>query len=192
MRGKFLFALIALICLIVGVVFFISNTSAYPYQLNLTDGTLIDLNTSINMTNNITIYIIHENASIVNNTYTLNNSYFNNTYINNTNTTIYYWNGTTNSTFDERFTLFDARYIEETEFSSYKTSLLVPTKAEFDALTTKVNNIDVTETTDDSDSNGGMWLVIIICLLLSVCAMVISGIIMKKIREDPNEKYSLS
>jgi len=184
--------------LVFALIFLAVAVSAYPYQLNLTDGTLIDLNESNNATN-ITIYIVNQ-TTIVSNTInnTINNSYFNNSnvYVNNTNVTNYYWDfndtTSTNGTFENRFSLFDARYVQVLDFNSYKTSLLFPSKAEFDALTTRVNNINVT--TNDEVSLGGLWSMSILTFILSLCGIVIAGLVMKKMREDSNENeetYSL-
>jgi len=169
------------------IIFLATAVSAYPYQLNLTDGNLIDLNASNNMTNNITIYIIHENATIFNNTIntTINitnnpiTEIYNSTYIN------YIWNGTTNSTFDERFVLFDTRYVEESEFNSYKNNLLIPTKTEFDNLVTKVNNINMTGV-ENPISHGGLWSMSIVAFILALVAFVFI-IIIKRSME--NEQY---
>jgi len=176
--------------LVFALIFLAIAVSAYPYQLNLTDGTLIDLNESNNATN-ITIYVITEAITINN---TINNSYFNNTYFNSTNVTTYYWDfgnstNVTNSTFDARFVLFDSRYVEEVDFSSYKTALLVPTKAEFDALVTKVNNINITGTTTivDEGSHGGLWSMVIISLLLALAGIVMAGMVIKQMREGSND-----
>ena len=187
--SKLITTLMAFVAFACGIVLLATAVSAYPYQLNLTDGTLIDLNTTSNMTNNITIYVLHDNATIINNT--LNNTYVNNTYINNTNSTYYIWNGTTNSTFDERFTLFDARYVEETDFSSYKTALLVPTKTEFDALKTQVNNINVTAIDDiKNTSHGGLWTIIVITFIIALAGLLI-GIKIIKDGVSENESYTL-
>ena len=190
--SKLITTLMAFVAFACGLVLLATAVSAYPYQLNLTDGTLIDLNSSNNMTNNITIYVITEAITINN---TINNSYFNNTYFNSTNITTYQWDfgnsssNVTNSTFDTRFVLFDSRYVEEVDFSSYKNALLFPTKTEFDALVTKVNNINITGTTTivDEGSHGGLWSMMVISLLLALAGVVMAGMVIKQTREGSND-----
>ena len=135
--------------------------SGWPYQLNLSDGSLVDLNSSNLNTTNFTIYIIHitQNNTILTSPNYTNYTYtnYNYTYINSTitqnitQTTIlqnltcvncsYFYNNTGYNKSEE-----DGRFILLTDFNSYKNGLTYPSRSEFDSLNTKVVNISLAET----------------------------------------------
>lgn len=172
--------------------------SAWPYQLNLSDGTIIDLNSSNNETANLTIYVLnytYSNITYFNNTYP-NNTYLNltnYTYVNQSNwtclnctynvsnfTTVtnvsnftYFLINATNNTIYNR-TEAEAKFMAIAEFNSFKNGLSYATKAEFDVLKANVTNTIIKET-----SHGGLWGVVIFTLIIASIGAFLSFKIMK-------------
>jgi len=145
---------------------------AWPYQLNLTDGTLYDLNASNNATNNFTIFVVNQ-TTIINNTYTINQTVV----INQTNVTCY--NCTyTNVTYSSNIT--NGSFLTTDDFTTYKTSLvpMVP-RAEYNALVARVDGINVS--LEGEKSHGGLWGGIIVGWLVFVVAIFL---IYKSKREE--------
>ena len=140
--------------------------SAWPYQLNISNGQIIDLNASNNATTNFTIYV-----------YMINQTYNNTIYINQTNFTCYnctnisYYNYTyifKNGTF-YNITEADSKFVTLSDYNSYK-AINFPTRAEYDTLLSRVNSINLTATPTDT-SHGIMWGGIIIGWLLTGIAI---------------------
>jgi len=157
--------------ILISLLFFTSlivMVSAAPYQLNLSTGTLIDLNETANFTTNLTIYIIHQNVSYpISYNYTnCNVSFYNYTnytfVLNDTNGTIYTVNETNN------------KFLTISAFDSYKFSLSYPYAplSELNNLVTKVNELN--QTVADNKENSGtviIWGVIIIDTILVIVAI---------------------
>jgi len=143
--------------LLIMMIFAIGLISAAPYQLNLSSGILTDLNESNNTTGNITIYVINQNYTI-NQTQTFNYTYY---IANETFNQTYYLTNITNDTYYNT-SQADGIFVTITDFNSYKTALVFPypSKTEFDALVSRVNNI--TLTTPEETSHGGLWFMILI------------------------------
>lgn len=176
MENKILIGLLFVFCL--------SFISAWPYQLNTTNGQIIDLNSSNNETSNLTIYVIHQtNTTIINaTTTTIVNNTINTTSINNItnitciNCTYVYNMSMAWSNWTYNFSDIDAKFLKIGDFNSYKLNVLVPaSKTEFDALVSKVNSINLTsipETTTSSTTT--LWWISIIALLLGLLAIIIA------------------
>jgi len=161
---KYLLLMLSIFCILT---FSAINVNAWPYQLNLTTGVLYDTNTSNNATANMTIYVVNVTYILQNIT---NISYFNQTFINQTcynctNITnynyTYHYNGT-NGTFYNASEI-DTRFLTQTEFTAYKTALVYPTRAEFDNLITRVNNISIVPT---EKSHTSIWATMVMGWLL--------------------------
>jgi len=160
----------SVIALVIYGFFLISLASAWPYQLNLTDGTLIDLNSSNINETNFTIYVIHTattiNSTIYNNyTYiniTENITLQNITCINCTN----YYNLTNNQSWDNQSL---TKYTLLSDFNSYKAG--IPTYApqsEITAVNTRIDEIEIPE----QASHIGLWITIIVSVLIGVTALI--------------------
>jgi len=158
----------SVIALVIYGFFLISLASAWPYQLNLTDGALIDLNSSNINETNFTIYVIHTattiNSTIYNNyTYiniTENITLQNITCINCTN----YYNLTNNQS---NQSLND--YLKIADFNLYKAG--IPTYApqsEITVVNTRIDEIEIPE----QASHIGLWITIIVSVLIGVTALV--------------------
>jgi hypothetical protein len=167
----------------------------------LSDGNLIDLNSSNNSTTNLTIYIIPQNYTLYQNLTTQTvNQYFNVTNItqlvNLTNVThivstnctnCSYANYTTvvlNNTLGIMFydkTEADARFMTDEEFAAFKASF--PTAAEFNAFMSKVTNYTVNNTAGNkvSPREGYMWGGIAVAILLGLVAI---GLIIKEMQSE--------
>jgi hypothetical protein len=157
--------------------------SAWPYQLNLSNGVLYDTNASNNATNNFTIYVVNQ-IYILNNTYilnyTINNTIYTNltTYLNQTNLTCVNCTNINNTTYSIKgsgtLSLYnkseiDTLFVTLTNFNDYKASIITIPRAEFDVLAAKVNVTLITDST--GTSHGSLWGGIIICWLLLVVAI---------------------
>jgi len=163
--------LIFLLCL-----FSLGLVSSFPYQLNLTDGTLIDLNSSNNNGTNFTIYVIYQNVSInQTNVYNITNQNItqNITYVNMTclNCTNYYNQSVNNTYFDYGYNKTDlnGNFVTISDFNSYKGSLAYATR---DELTNQVNNLNSTITKKDTSSTGNLWTIMIIIGITQLCLIV--------------------
>lgn len=177
------------IMIIIGyiVIIFSSLAFAWPYQLNLTNGMLVDLNASNNATTNFTIYVITSSPPIIITNINVTNQIFNITnitWMNVTNITCIncsynysyvnifnetWWNATNVSFFYNR-TESDSRFLTATDFNNYKSSLSYPyvSSAEFNNLVSRVNNLNVT-TTDKG--HGLLYGLNIISILLAIGAL---------------------
>lgn len=154
--------------------------NSFPYQLNLTDGIITDLNSSNNVTNNFTIYIIYQNASVINQTTILNITYQNITqnitYVNMTclNCTNYYNQTINNSYFDYGYNKSDlnSNFVTLSDYNSWKSGLSYATK---DELTNQFNNLNATITKPfDFNSHAWIWWSI---LLIALAELGITGFI---------------
>lgn len=148
-------------------------SSAWPYQLNMSNGTLYDLNASNNATTNFTIYIISIPTNITNVTHT-NTTCINCTTFNYTNYTyIYTFNVSNNSYYNS--TQADLTFVKIVDFNSYKSSLIYPyaSQTQFDEYILKVNSLlNRTEILEDAgDSHTGLWVAEIIIGIISLIAL---------------------
>jgi len=147
----------------------IIQVTAWPYQLNLTNGNLTDMNSSNNATTNLTIFIV--NNSFVNQTNLTNITVVNctNCSYNITNNTYYQINGTNTSFYNRSEN--EAKFLTISDFNSYKVALTYPypSRAEFDALVLKVNQTATIET-----SHGSLWGVSIVAILIALVAVFIA------------------
>jgi succinate dehydrogenase/fumarate reductase cytochrome b subunit len=174
--------------------------SASPYQLNLTTGQLIDLNSSNNETANITIYVLPNITNINNITYTNYTNYTNLTtfqnvtwtnitnitnitcvnctqnynYTNNTDLRIYNYtmNGTTwNGTF-YNITEADGRFTGKTDFNSFVTAVA----NDFNTLSIRINDINTTKITNKDTKNNDtiLWIGIAVVGMLSIVAIIVA------------------
>ena len=162
------------IYLLIGIIVFTSLIAAWPYQLNITDGVIYDLNVSNNETTNFTLIVVYTNITY-NNTY--NNTY-NITYLNKTcyNCSEYI---TYNYTLDiddlntsyYNLSQVDGKFLTLSEFTAYKTALVFPypSKNEFNDLALRVNNTEAE--LDKGYSNSGIWVVSILSLLVGCAAI---------------------
>lgn len=144
--------------LFLSLIFLLPLINAYPYQLNLSNGQLIDLNSSDNSTN-ITIYIIPQNISqsvsityqnISNNVTSINTTCINCSYYNSTNSNL-------------------NNYLTKMEFDSYKNGINLNNyalKSDINNLT-KIENIDLKES-----SHKLLWIVLIIVGIISAINLV--------------------
>jgi len=160
--------------------FMITFTSAWPYQLNLSNGILYDSNISNNATSNFTIYVVMLNQTYLNLTnYTYLNITINQTnftcynctninYTNYTYTYVYSINGSSNSSFYNSSDV-NAKFLSIIDFNAYKSSLLYINQAEFQALLLQVNSLmNRTEIIEDNNSHGSLWGGIIIVAVISL------------------------
>jgi hypothetical protein len=161
-----IFVLIWIALFLVGFAISISThlVSAWPYQLNLSTGILIDMNTSNNETTNFTIYILPQSYNITyynqtNITYVnltcVNCTYNNYTYVN------YTYNGTNWLVYNQ--TESNARFLTIAEASSTYSTI-----ANFNSLTTKVDSINDTSIEISETSHTYLWGGIIIAILLGI------------------------
>jgi len=158
--------------------------SAWPYQLNMSNGTLYDLNSSNNATANFTIYVVTQNITHLNNTNItyLNITYsnvtcVNCTYLNNTNYTyVYTLNGTNSSYYNS--TYIDTVFVKNAEFNSYKTSLIYPyaSQIDFNALILRVNDLNNrTEIIEDNNgSHNYLWGAAIVTAILALVGIYLA------------------
>ena len=173
MKNNNLTYMIGIFFLIIVLALNVNMVSAWPFQLNLTSGTLYDMNASNNATTNFTIYVVNQ-------TYILNN-YTNVTiYMNMTNTTCYNCTQNYNYTYNYLFggnvtqiynaTQADARFLSIIDFNNYKTALTYPypSRIEFDNLTAFVSGIDNNSTNDLT----GLWIVSVLALIISIIGVI--------------------
>lgn len=152
----------------------ISMISAWPYQLNLSDGALTDLNVSNNLTTNLTIYIVSYNYTIQDNDWIniTNLTCLNCTYYNNYTYAYTYILNATNYTFYNK-TDSDAKFLTVVDFNSYKTSLTYSTITELNnaitSLNQTINNIETTNI-----GIGILWILIIISILLGIAGIFLA------------------
>ena len=159
----------------------IDSVSAAPYQLNLTDGTLIDLNTTTSA-DNLTIYIIHQNSTcqninynITNITYqnityqnlTCYNCTYNSTYSNNT-----YYNYTINgSQFVYNKSDADLRFALISDLSSLRSDSAM--KSDINSVNSRIDGINMTGTITKSSSSL-LWIISIFALIIAlICLFII-------------------
>ena len=152
--------------------FFISLASAWPYQLNLSNGALTDLNESNNETANFTIYVIMQNYTYMNFT---NITYENLTCVNcsytyNETNEYFLYNGSLD--FYNK-TEQDAKFLTIVDFNNYKTALTYPyvTTADFNSA---IDNLNQTISNKKEDSHGYLWAIAIISILLSAAAIAMA------------------
>lgn len=151
-------------------IFCFSLVYAWPYQLNLSTGVITDLNISNNVTSNLTIYIISNQTPLQN--ITQNISYQNITCVNCTylyNMSLSWANWTYN------FTEMDVRFVKLVDFNNYKANIAVtPTRADYDNLLTRVNNISLTMVTETAPDNTLLWFISILSIILAGLSSVIA------------------
>lgn len=166
--------------------------SAWPYQINLTDGTIVDLNSSNNLTTNLTIYII-------NNTY-LNIT--NQTYLNVTNRTEFdvmnftnctYVTNVTNHTafYADNVSIYnktdaDSKFLTLSEFSLYKSAITYPSRMEFDVVLNHLNQTNQTLQQLVADGvketpHGSLWGISILALII---ASIVGFITFRNLQES--------
>jgi hypothetical protein len=182
MNHKILLSVFLAFCLSLVVV------SAWPYQMNLSDGSITDLNSSNSLETNLTIYVLnYTNVYINYSNYTYFTNVTNITYLNVTNVTCYNCTYNYNNTYIMNGTLNgsyynksddDSRFVTIGDFDSYKNSLSYPyaSSGDFNNLVTRVNAINITGT-GTSGSNGLMWGGIIIAIIASVVAIFMAFMI---------------
>lgn len=175
-----------LMAVIVGMIMVVNSVSAFPYQLNLTDGTIVDLDSSNNfngtldiISNGSGLYIVERNPinytiSNIANTYqniTQNITYVNMTCLNCTN---YYNQTINNSYFDYGYNKSDlnSNFVTLSDYNSWKSGLSYATK---DELTNQFNNLNAT-ITKPSDFNSHAWIWWSI-LLIALAELGITGFI---------------
>lgn len=157
---------------------FVVSVSAWPYQLNLSNGILSDLNTSDSNSTNFTIYVLHNYTNISYTNYTninyTNLTCINCTYINYTNYTSYI-NSTMNSS--EYYNSLDtnAKFLSINDFNIYKSSAVFPSRIEFDTLVGKLNELtlNVTSISDSENetSHIGLWILCFAGVILGVISI---------------------
>jgi len=155
------------IYLLIGIILLVTLVPAWPYQLNLTDGVIYDLNASNNATNNLTIIVVYTN-----NTYntTINNTYLNETCYNCSKYITYNYTVEGNETVYNTSQI-DEKFLTSSEFSSYKNSLVFPYPSinDFNNLSSRVAIAE--EELDKSNSNTGLWIASILGILIACGAV---------------------
>jgi len=148
-----------------GLFLMITLVSAWPYQLNLSNGVLYDLNASNNATTNFTIYILPLNYTIQNITW-INITNVNLTCINCTNynnyTYTYIFNDTNGSYYNK--TDSDVKFLTIIDFNSFKNTLTIPTDYNNAIATLNQSIIDNNNATRDLT----LWVLVILSILLSI------------------------
>lgn len=181
----FIFYLLLIVGITLSVTLALSLVKAWPYQLNLTNGELIDLNSSNVNETNFTIYVIHQtinNTNLVYLNYTniTQVTYTNITYANYTypNATIYQ-NVTNVSYFNvTNVTCINCTYHYNTTSSFNDTILTNYLKvSDFDSYTSKgfllISDFNATYATvkEKESPNTGLWIVSILAALLALIAL---------------------
>ena len=170
------------ISLILFLLLAIVNVSAWPYQLNVSNGILYDTNVSNNTITNFTIYVVYTNITNItyinqtNITYINQTNFtcFNCTNINNTYYNYTYYYNSSNWTNVYNITESDARYVSLANFNSYKSALVYPypSQADFNALVTKVNAMNITSNTNNSISTE-RWIIFALIIVMAILVAVI-------------------
>ena len=190
--------------LLLGILLGVEMVSASPYQLNLTTGHLIDLNSSNNETANITIYVLPNITNIItnNNTYTNYTNYTNLTtfqnvtwtnitnitnltcvnctqnYTNITDLRMYnytYQFNSSNGTFYNR-TEIDEKFAGKIDFNSLTTAVA----SDLNTLNLKIGLVNATAMekagiTTIKNNNTVLWIVIAVVGLISIFALLVAG-----------------
>lgn len=168
------------ISLILFLLLAIVNVSAWPYQLNVSNGILYDTNVSNNTTTNFTIYVVYTNITNItyinqtNITYINQTNFtcFNCTNINNTYYNYTYYYNSSNWTNVYNITESDARYVSLANFNSYKSALVYPYPSQADFNVTKVNAMNITSNTNNSISTE-RWIIFALIIVMAILVAVI-------------------
>jgi hypothetical protein len=69
----------------------------------------------------------------------------------------------------------DAKFLPIVDFSSYKSAIpIYSLQSDFDVLSTKVNNINITGTTIEVNSSVWLWIISVLAFVLGLFLLIMS------------------